>query len=208
MAFRTTCSFPSMVLATTVAVQFTNIRRPGCRASLPLRCPRLAAWPLATEAICSLQTPRFDPGSQTYQATIVKITPGGVQSTFGTLSGTFPVKTWRLIAQANLFVSSLADQNDPNQASTIYKFTPRGVQSTFGSMPGQGFGLAFDGAGNLFAADAPFQTIWKFTPDGTRSVFVIPSIPPAQGPVGLAFDRFGNLFVSTESNPVEPDMIL
>ena len=110
-------------------------------------------------------------------------------------------------SSGNLFVIA-QDQNDPNQASTIYKFTPGGVQSTFGSMPGQGFGLAFDGAGNLFAADAVFQTIWKFTPDGTRSVFVIPSINPDQGLVGLAFDRFCNLFVSTESNLVEPDTIL
>ena len=138
----------------------------------------------------------------------MKITPGGVQSTFATLSGILFGEDVAFDSSGNLFVIA-QDQNDPNQASTIYKFTPRGVQSTFGSMPGQGFGLAFDGAGNLFAADArPFPTIWKFTPDGTRSVFVIPSIHPAQGPVGLAFDRFGNLFVSTESNPVEPDMIL
>jgi len=149
----------------------------------------------------------FDPGSQTFQATIVKITPGGVQSTFATLSGNLFGEDLAFDSSGNLFVMA-QDQNDPNQASTIYKFTPGGVQSTFGSMPGQGFGLAFDGAGNLFAADAVFQTIWKFTPDGTRSVFVIPSIDPAQGPVGLAFDRFGNLFVSTESNPVEPDTIL
>src|SRR5215831_5599189 len=149
----------------------------------------------------------FDPGSQTYQATIVKITPGGVQSTFATLSGNFFGEDVAFDSSGNLFVIA-QDQNDPNQASTIYKFTPRGVQSTFGSMPGQGFGLAFDGAGNLFAADAVFQTIWKFTPDGTRCVFVIASINPDQGPVGLAFDRFGNLFVSTESNLVEPDTIL
>ena len=129
---------------------------------------------------------RSDPGSQTFQATIVKITPGGVQSTFATLSGNLFGEDVAFDSSGNLFVIA-QDQNDPNQASTIYKFTPRGVQSTFGSMPGQGFGLAFDGAGNLFAADAAFQTIWKFTPDGTRSVFVIPSIDPAQGPVGLAF---------------------
>jgi len=149
----------------------------------------------------------FDPGSQTFQATIVKITPGGVQSTFATLSGNLFGEDVAFDSSGNLFVIA-QDQNDPNQASTIYKFTPGGVQSTFGSMPGQGFGLAFDGAGNLFAADAVFQTIWKFTPDGTRSVFVIASINPDQGLVGLAFDRFGNLFVSTESNLVEPDTIL
>jgi sugar lactone lactonase YvrE len=74
------------------------------------------------------------------------------------------------------------------------------VQSTFGSIPSQGFGLAFDEAGNLFAADAFDQSIFKFAPDGTRSVFVGPSaFVPDTGPAGLAFDSFGNLFVSTES---------
>jgi sugar lactone lactonase YvrE len=63
-------------------------------------------------------------------------------------------------------------------------------------------GLAFDGAGNLLAADTFNQTIFKFAPDGTRSVFVGPSaFDPDTGPAGLAFDRFGNLFVSTESEP-------
>jgi hypothetical protein len=66
-------------------------------------------------------------------------------------------------------------------------------------VPADGFGLAFDSAGKLFAADEVDQTIYKFTPDGTRSVFVIPSINPDQGPCGLAFDRFGNLFVSIET---------
>jgi sugar lactone lactonase YvrE len=152
-------------------------------------------------------TTTFDSVSGTFQSSIVKITPEGVQSTFATLSGNLFGEDVAFDSSGNLFVMA-QDQNDPNQASTIYKFTPGGVQSTFGSMPGQGFGLAFDGAGNLFAADAVFPTIWKFTPDGTRSVFVIPSIDPDHGLVGLAFDRFGNLFASTESNPVEPDTIL
>src|SRR5439155_1733236 len=110
----------------------------------------------------------------------------------------------------DLFVSINGDGN--NGDGSIYQYTPTGVQSIFASAlsepRGIAFGLAFDGAGNLFAADAVFQTIWKFTPDGTRSVFVIPSINPDQGLVGLAFDRFGNLFASTESNLVEPDTIL
>jgi hypothetical protein len=97
----------------------------------------------------------------------------------------------------NLFVMVL-DNTDPNAASTIYKFAPNGTQSTFGAVPGQGFGLAFDGAGNLYAADAVDRIIYKFTTDGTRTVFA--SMTNA-GPVGLAFDQAGNLFVSTEVNP-------
>src|SRR4029079_10302183 len=116
----------------------------------------------------------FDPGSQTFQATIVKITPGGVQSTFATLSGNLFGEGVAFDSSGNLFVIA-QDQNDPNQASTIYKFTPGGVQSTFGSVLGRGFGLAFEGEGNLFTtvnyAVDPSE-LWKFAPDGTSSVFV------------------------------------
>jgi hypothetical protein len=149
----------------------------------------------------------FDDNSQTFQGTIVKITPDGVQSTFATLSDeNFFLSGLAFDLAGNLFVMAI-DATDPDLAATIYKFTPGGVQSTFGSMPGQGFGLVFDSAGNLFAADGGDQnvnpTIYKFTPDGTRSVFVDPSgFPPNEGPIGLAFDRFGNLFVSIATAPV------
>jgi hypothetical protein len=99
------------------------------------------------------------------------------------------------------------DLTDPNLASTIYKFTPGGVQSTFGSVPGQAFGLAFDAAGNLYAgngANGPIVTaIYEFAPDGTRTLFADGSaFPPNNGPIDFAFDRFGNLLVSTESGVV------
>jgi sugar lactone lactonase YvrE len=90
------------------------------------------------------------------------------------------------------------DDTSPVAASTVYEFALDGVQSTFGAVPGQGFALAFDTAGNLFAADVVDRTIYEFAPDGTRSVFVgADGFPPDEGPIGLAFDRFGNLFVST-----------
>jgi sugar lactone lactonase YvrE len=129
---------------------------------------------------------------------IVKITPDGVQSTFATLSEQgFQPEGIAFDQAGNLFVMAI-DLTDPNLASTIYKFTPSGVQSTFGSIEGQSFGLAFDGAGNLFAAGN--VNIYKFTPDGTRTVFADSSqFPPNNGPIDLAFDRFGNLFASTES---------
>ena len=63
-----------------------------------------------------------------------------------------------------------------------------------------GLGLAFDSAGNLFAADSSDQTIVKFTPGGTSSTFAGPSAFTNSGPADLAFDSTGNLFVSTESN--------
>jgi sugar lactone lactonase YvrE len=132
-----------------------------------------------------------------FTPTISKITPGGVQSVLGTIAGDFFGSGLAIDASGNIFVMAV-DDTDPNAASTINKFTPSGVQSTFGSISSQGFGLAFDSAGYLFAADAGDTTIYEFAPDGTQSIFVGPSgFPPDQGPVGLAFDRFGNLFVST-----------
>ena len=151
------------------------------------------------------------------QGTIVKITPGGVQSTFATLSQqNFQPEGLAFDRAGNLFVVAIDLTDDPNFASTIYKFTPDGVQSTFGSLPFQSFGLAFDSTGSLFAACAGVPdvansaAIYKFTPDGTRSVFADQSdFGDFTGPIGLAFDRFGNLFVSTEAAiPAGTDTIL
>jgi hypothetical protein len=96
------------------------------------------------------------------------------------------------------------DDNSPTAASTIFKFTPDGERIVFGSVPSQGWGLAFDSAGNLYAAEGGVgltgdRTIFKFAPDGTRTVFAGPeAFPEGVFPIGLAFDSSGNLFVSTE----------
>jgi hypothetical protein len=100
-----------------------------------------------------------------------------------------------------------SDDNSPTEAGTIFKFTPDGERIAFGTVPGTtpgnelqpNWGLAFDSAGNLYAADGGAQTIYKFAPNGARSVFVGPSAFGAgEYPVGLAFDSSGNLFVSTQ----------
>src|SRR5262249_32953085 len=99
-----------------------------------------------------------------------------------------------------------SDDNSPTLAGTIFKFTPDGERIAFGSVPGTtgdnepqpNWGLTFDTAGNLYAADGGAQTIYKFAPNGARSVFLGPSaFDPSVYPVGLAFDSHGNLFVST-----------
>jgi sugar lactone lactonase YvrE len=93
---------------------------------------------------------------------------------------------------------------DDTGVGTIFKFTPSGERIVFGSVPTTpnpilaNFGLAFDSAGNLYAADGNAQTIYKFAPNGARTVFVGPSaFATGAFPVGLAFDSSGNLFVST-----------
>jgi sugar lactone lactonase YvrE len=137
-----------------------------------------------------------------FQAIILKIAPDGTQTTVASFSGNNQASGLAIDHSDNVFVMVRVNPINPPFPSTIYKFTPGGVQTTFGSLPGQGFGLAFDNAGNLFAADAWDQTIYKFAPDGTRSIFADPSaFTPNQDPVGFAFDRFGNLFVSTQGDP-------
>jgi sugar lactone lactonase YvrE len=158
----------------------------------------------------------FD-GVSTYQASIVKITANRVQSTFATLSGNIFAEGVVFDRAGDLFVAAI-DQTDPNAygPSTIFRITPSGVQSTFGTLPHRGFGLAFDSAGNLFAADVGdtmtygTAVIYKFAPDGTRRVFVGQSaFGNFNGPIGLAFDNSRNLFVSTETvNPMGTDTIL
>jgi sugar lactone lactonase YvrE len=106
----------------------------------------------------------------------------------------------------NAYVMATDDRSPPFPG-TIFKFTPDGERIVFGSVPGTtpgnleqaSQGLAFDSAGNLYAADGGAQTIYKFAPNGTRNVFVGPTaFAPGAYPTGLTFDSSGNLFVSTE----------
>ena len=161
--------------------------------------PRGLAFDSAGNLFVVLNT--FDNNSGNFQGTILKITPDGAESIVATASGTnFFYEGLATDRADNVFLIA-QDNNDPNLASTIVKFTSGGVESTFGSVPGQGFALVFDNAGNLYAADGVDKTVYKFTPNGTQSVFVGPAaFNSVQGPAGLAFDKFGNLFVSTEGN--------
>jgi sugar lactone lactonase YvrE len=181
--------------------------------------PRGVAFDNAGNLFVAMST--LDSVCQCFVGSIVKITPQGVQSPFVTVSIN-PITDIFLEGVAldqsnNVFVSA----NIGSFASvTIYKFTPDGVQSTFASQDSlQGYGLAFDSAGNLytrvsFPGTSPSPTptpspsqILKYAPDGTSSVFATAS-SLSYSFNSFAFDRFGNLFVSTESNGMEPDTIL
>jgi hypothetical protein len=139
--------------------------------------------------------------------TIFKITPDGFMSTFAT---GFPVGFLQGLATdsaGNLFVTA-QDDAVTNAASTIYKITPDGFMSTdppFASLDFTGWALACDSTGNVYVATSDATNgngvILRFAPDGTpdSSPFVGPADFPntGPGPIGLAFDTSGNLFVST-----------
>ncbi len=138
--------------------------------------------------------------------TILKIAPGGATAIFATIPDSFFAEGLAIDRSDNVFVMAISWSNT---ISIIFKLSPQGGRRSFGFVPGHGLALVFDNAGNLFAADATSQTIYKFTPDGTPSVFVDPEAFTAEtGPIGLAFDQLGNLFVSTAVFPYNADRIL
>ena len=140
----------------------------------------------------------FGPPVQ-FHGRILQFPPLGHQSVLGNVAQSF-LEAVVTDSAGNIF--AMANSVSKTTTNTVYKFAPDGTRTVFGTISGAGFGLAFDSAGNLYAADADDQTIYKFTPGGTQSVFVGPSAFTENAfPVGLAFDSAGNLFVSTEGDP-------
>jgi sugar lactone lactonase YvrE len=138
-------------------------------------------------------------GNHNEQAKVLKFPPNRHQSVLGAAQLSF-IEGVVTDTAGNVYAVAL-EENSPALAGIIYKFAPDGTRTVFGTTPGQTFGLAFDGAGSLYAADAFDVTIYKFASDGTRTVFVGPSaFTSTQVPAGLAFDSSGNLFVSTLNN--------
>ena len=84
-----------------------------------------------------------------------------------------------------------------NGGSTIEKFTSGGVGSVFASSGLNGpSGLAFDSAGNLYAANYGDNTVEKFT-SGVGSVFASSGLNSVYG---LAFDSTGNLYAANSGD--------
>jgi len=160
---------------------------------------------------------------------IRKITPAGVVTTLagsgnaGYADGTGTAAVFQhpsalaVDASGNVFVS---DQ----QNHRIRKVTPAGVVTTFagsgstGSANGTGtaasfyypMGLAFDGSGNLYVADAYNNKIRVITPAGVVSDFAGSGTQGASNgaalsasfnkPMGVAFDQAGALYVADRYN--------
>ncbi len=161
---------------------------------------------------------------------IRKITPAGdvttfagIENTAGGTDGDLATATFNsptgmaFDTEGNMFIAERSGHR-------IRKVTPAGVVSTFagsgaaGSANGVGtaatfnspVGIAIDALGNLYVADAGNQLIRKITPDAVVSTFAGSGVSGSSdgngtsasfnGPSGLAFDAFGNLYVADVSN--------
>jgi len=173
--------------------------------------------------------------ADTFNHAIRKVTPNGMVTTLAGLPGTFGSADGtrsdaRFYYPAKVAVDSAGNvyvTDDGN--STIRKVTPDGVVTTLAGLAGHSGsangansaarfdtpdGVAVDGAGNVYVADAGNSTIRRLSPVGTN--WVVTTIAGLAGstgsangtnsaarfsfPQGLAIDGADNLFVADSDN--------
>jgi sugar lactone lactonase YvrE len=130
-------------------------------------------------------------------STISKVSPSGVVSTFAPGS--------------QLWSTNLAFDDSGNLYAVddldgiINKITPNGAVSTLATGLPDPYALACDSAGNVYVSNPNADTITKITPAGSVSPFASVS-----NPGGLAFDKYGNLYVANDSevDEITPDGIV
>jgi DNA-binding beta-propeller fold protein YncE len=115
---------------------------------------------------------------------IIKITPGGVESTFA--SGLSGPAGLAFNSAGDLFASTY---------NGLCEFSPGGAQIAFPSGAITPWGLAINSAGNLFVSGAEIgsysRNIYEFTPGGMESVFASGGDPIY---ISMAFNSAGDLF--------------
>jgi hypothetical protein len=160
-----------------------SIIRAACHSFVGVVCPAVVMLIASSAQAQNLFVASYGGGI------IYEFTPGGVQSTFASVS--YP-GGMAFDSTGNLFVAGYANGN-------IYKITPGGVQNTFALGVAGIQALAFDSASNLYATVVNGPTngvVYKFTPGGVRSTFAS-GLPE---PYGLAFNGAGVLFVAEGGN--------
>ncbi|MGD0746048.1 MAG: PEP-CTERM sorting domain-containing protein [Verrucomicrobiota bacterium] len=120
-----------------------------------------------------------------HSGNIYEYTPGGVLSTFATVSPAPQALAFN--SAGNLFVGT----GYGNGNESITEITPNRTQSTFASGLSYIQGLAFNSLGDLFEADGGSGKIYEFAPDGTPMGAFASGL---DSPCGLAFNSLGDLF--------------
>ncbi|WPU99833.1 gliding motility-associated C-terminal domain-containing protein [Mucilaginibacter sp. cycad4] len=143
---------------------------------------------------------------------IRKVTPGGEVSTYAgsgasggnngpAASASFNTPTGVAFDVAgNLYVSDVGN-------SAVRKITPAGIVSTFATGLNFPRELKVDGTGNVYVAEQDGNTIKRISPNGTTTIIAGGGKKDAggaaswfNGPLGLAMDGKGNLFIGENVN--------
>ncbi len=166
--------------------------------------------------------------ADTFSYTIRKITPGGVVSTLAGLAGS--TGSYDGIGSIARFKEPFGVAVDSGgnvyvadwSAGTIRKITPGGVVSTLAGVAGSygtndgpasvarlhaPYGVAVDGAGNVYFTESYYSTLRKITPGGVVSTLAgsagnrgtndgAGANARFWGPNGVAVDKFGYIYVA------------
>jgi YVTN family beta-propeller protein len=131
-------------------------------------------------------------------ARIIKVTPGGVGSLvdMGSVVLTIPSAVV-MDSKGNLFVV--------DEALGLIKVPAAGpayVVTLTGSLPVRPFSLAIDASDQLYLSDVDGNQIITYAANSTfGQVLAINGLaPPLNGPLGIAVDRLGNLFIADQAN--------
>lgn len=147
---------------------------------------------------------------------IRKVTPAGVVTTLAGAAGvegsTDGIGAAARFKSPNGIAADGAGNVYVTDAGSIRKITPAGVVTTLpGTVGADATGIATDGAGNVYVADTLRHTIRKITPAGVVSTLAgaegvsgdidgTGAAARLNGPVRLATDGAGNVYVTEPSN--------
>ncbi len=165
--------------------------------------PHGAHSTFATEGLSAPHALAFDNAGNLFvanaqNATIEKYTPAGVGTVFATASsGLVHPADLTFDTAGNLWVVDPFGGSD--QKGIVVKFTPDGTGTIFASSGFNGaYGIAIDGAGNVYVSNLKGNNVLKFAPDGTNlGVFCS---TPLHIPHGMFFDSSGILYVANSVN--------
>jgi hypothetical protein len=134
-------------------------------------------------------------GSGSRAGYVLKVTPGGVQTTVLSAYTAAPAQAPAPVGVAvdgagDLFIVDL-------YLPYAVELTPSGVQTTVGSGLSFPIGIALDGAGDVFIGDQNNKRVVEVTPGGVQTTVPFTGL---QQPWGVAVDAAGDVFVADGGN--------